>query len=795
MLLRDQSGKLPADPSVRRVHEFPADIVRAGGRPTKVTYNVQCSRCQRASAYETVSIKSDERVAEKFKQRGWLLGKTRGSDVCPTCQGLSPNTQLAKDQSVNNPAEMVLSPAQLAELVFMPKRMGEGSPVDVEVRGARRMSRARQQAEATANSIFAKGPGAKPTLTLGGVKAEAEALFKPPAAKPLAAPSQASHRPFAPDQTEVVGALRNDMSVLAAALTSMAEQIALMAQVQAAAIVENRDKANEQTLLQKQNLDVISRLAPIVAGVQGVIVASGPEASPDSSASVSGPSLAKSTTEVSGAPSAAEGGGTDLQAKPEAENAIEPQAPAKATGRILPSQISTISSGVGASAHSNTDVSSRKNTRGKSAKSAAKAKAKTAPQVAPNAASSAAAASISRPEGAATQDGKRFRRTKAQMEEFRREQEKLAALGLKRGRGRPSKSALSAEQLAAIAASDDPEAALAEAMSAARSKPAGETPKAVPNDATPTESESVTAAPGADVVEPGMAKTGSKPNVISEVENAPATVSSADMPEVAGGKRRGPKPKASAEFEAASNAVATPVAAEGKRRGRKPKMAALGIESSPAVAADAAPATEPKRRGRKPKSLTAPELVAAPEAAPIGTPTRRGPKPKVVAAIAPDAAAASVKRGPGRPRKDAAPAPDVAPVAKRGPGRPRKDVGAQVSSAPAKSAADGEGAPAVNWAKVKVTSDVMVLNSGKTTTMQIGRKIWEAAGFADDESVFVSSDGPEIKITRQPGGRKPSSSKGSVITLTVPSIGAASLWKIKYAVAEGALLLRGQIAN
>lgn len=776
------------------MHEFPADIVRAGGRPTKVTYNVQCSRCQRASAYETVSIKSDERVADKFKQRGWLLGKTRGSDVCPTCQGLNPNTQLAKDQSVNNPAEMVLSPAQLAELVFMPKKMGEGTPVDVEVRGARRMSRARQQAEATANSIFANGPGAKPRLTLGGVKAEAEALFKPPAAKPLAAPSQASHRPFAPDQTEVVGALRNDMSVLAAALTSMAEQIALMAQVQAAAIVENRDKANEQTLLQKQNLDVISRLAPIVAGVQGVIAASGPETSPDSSASVPAPALGKSTTELSGAPTVAENGATDLQAKPEAENAIEPQAPAKATGRILPSQISTISSGMGVSARSNTDVSSRKNTRGKSAKSAAKPEAEMAPQVAPNAASPAAAASISRPEGAATRDGKRFRRTKAQMEEFRREQEKLAALGLKRGRGRPSKSALSAEQLAAIAASDDPEAALAEAMSAARSKPSAETPKAVSNEATPTESESVTATPGA-VVEPGMAKTGSKPNAISAVENAPATLSSTDMPEVAGGKRRGPKPKASAEFEAASNAVAAPVPTEGKRRGRKPKMAALGIESSPAVAADAAPATEPKRQGPKPKSLTAPELVAASEAAPIVTPTRRGSKPKAAAAIATDAAAASVKRGPGRPRKDAAPAPDVAPVAKRGPGRPRKDVVEQVSSAPAKNPVAGEGAPAVNWAKVKVTSDVMVLNSGKTTTMQIGRKIWEAAGFADDESVFVSSDGPEIKITRQPGGRKPSSSKGSVITLTVPSIGAASLWKIKYAVAEGALLLRGQIAN
>ena len=51
-------------------------------------------------------------------------------------------------------------------------------------------------------------------------------------AVPPAQSSPSVDRPFATDRSEADGALRRDMSVLAAALTSMAEQISLMAQVQ-----------------------------------------------------------------------------------------------------------------------------------------------------------------------------------------------------------------------------------------------------------------------------------------------------------------------------------------------------------------------------------------------------------------------------------------------------------------------------------------------------------------------------------------------------------------------------------
>lgn len=824
MHLRDQSGKPTADASVRRAHEFPADIVRAGGRPTKVTYKLQCSRCQRASVYEANGIKSDARVAEKFEQRGWLLGKMRDADVCPTCLGRDPNSQLANDQSSNNPAEMVLSPGQLAELVFMPKKMGEGSPVVVEVQGARRMSRARQQAEASLSSVFS---GAKPTLTLGGVKPEpraaAEAVFRAPvprASVPPAQSSEAGGRPFASDRSEADGALRKDMSVLAAALTSMAEQISLMAQVQAAAIVENRDKADLHALLQKQNIELISRIAPVVASAQDLtagglreetsqprdLVSTTPAAAP--AAITEAP--AETTVEASKAAELAQAS-AETTAPVTTEAAVEPAPVAKAvTPRVLPSLVSPMNQ-----APAVTETRKAPGKSGKSAKSAKAAKTAKAAKAAKSAgakprgskakvATSAVAkgaaempAETARPavvsaESEATGSGKRFRRTKAQMEEFRREQQRLAELGLKRGRGRPSKNSLTAEQLAAIAASEDPEAARAEALASIREKPVATTskeasegtmataePEAEGRDASAAQSGQpvVNEAPAVEAV-PTKARAERKSKAASVVETAPAAAP--EPVAAAEGKRRGRKPKAAAipEMVAAPDPTPEPaVPPEGKRRGPKPKAAAIAEAAAPA--AEPSAATERKRGGRKPKAAATPETVAAPAAAPAQdiAPKRRGPKPK---AATPEVAADAV----------------AAPVVKRGRGRPRKDVAVPGSTVTAKALPAAESGSSVDWAKAKVTSDVMVLSSGKTTTMQIGRKVWQAAGFADDEAVFVSSsNGRDIKIAKKPGGRKPSSAKSSVITLTVPSIGEASLWKIKYLVDGGALLLRGKIAN
>jgi hypothetical protein len=822
MHLRDQSGKPSADASVRRAHEFPADIVRAGGRPTKVTYKLQCSRCQRASLYEANGIKSDARVAEKFEQRGWLLGKTRDADVCPTCLGRDPNSQLANGQSSNNPAEMVLSPGQLAELVFMPKKMGEGSPV-VEVQGARRMSRARQQAEASLSSVFS---GAKPTLTLGGVKPDprsaAEAVFRAPVPRASVPPAQSSEsvdRPFATDRSEADGALRRDMSVLAAALTSMAEQISLMAQVQAAAIVENRDKADLHALLQKQNIELISRIAPVVASAQDLTAGglreetSQPREIGSTTLAAAPAAITKSPAETTAeAPKVAEPAqGARTTAPATTEAAVEPAPVAKpATPRVLPSLVSPMNQAPAVTETRKAPGKSAEAAKGaKGAKSAGEkargSKAKVATSVVPDGAAKMPA-ETTRPtvvsaEGGAPASGKRFRRTKAQMEEFRREQQRLAELGLKRGRGRPSKNSLTAEQLAAIAASEDPEAARAEALAAIREKPVATTSKDASEEAKATaESEAeerdtsapqlglpvVNEAPGVETApaaapEPVAAtegkRRGPKPKAaaISEMAAAPAPAPEPAAAPV--GKRRGRKPKAAAIAETAAPVAVPAVAPTGKRRGPKPKAVAIVEAATPAAEPTAGP--ERKRGGRKPKAASTPEAVAAPAAAPVQdiAPKRRGPKPK---AATPEAASDAV----------------AAPVVKRGRGRPRKDAAVPSLPGAAKASPAADSVSSVDWAKAKVTSDVMVLSSGKTTTIQIGRKVWQAAGFADDEAVLVSSaNGRDIKIAKQPGGRKPSSAKSSVITLTVPSIGEASLWKIKYVVEGGSLLLRGKVAN
>lgn len=855
MNLREHSGKRAAEAPVRRAHEFPADIVRAGGRTTKVTYRLQCARCQRASVYEAVSIKSDARVAAKFEQRGWLLGKTRNADICPSCLSGDPDAKLADNHPTNNPAEMVLSPGQLAEQLFMPRKEGGSTPVVVSVQGTRGMSRARQQAEASASSVFTKGPiGAnRPTLSLGGAKPEAraaaDAVFKSPAQKSAqrAQPSEAAGRSFDSDRSEADSSLKKDMSILASALTSMAEQVTLMAQVQAAQIAANSDKADLHALLAKQT-EVLSRLAPVIAASQN-LTAGDVTSQPETTSPAAVPASADDAQANAGgevpkiAESAKANAETTAQETPEAAGVPTPAAEA-APPRVLPSLISAEPKVPAVSEPDKDSKAARKKPRAN-----AKSKAKSAPRVAAPAAAKtpkpAAAVKSGVVDGEAAATGKRFRRTKAQMEEFRLEQQRLADLGLKRGRGRPPKTALTAEQIAAIAASDDPEAARAEAEAAARTKVAAEAKpeeRASEAQAPAAPIEQVDAAPGV-AIEPAAvpAKAGRKSKATAASNEA---VASAAANPVARGRKARTKaevalaPAAAAKKSAAkktAKAVAVSkqesapaseaqVAASPKTRGRVRKETA-DVAAAAAVAAPASQpegATTPKKRGRPRKETTVADAAGTLEAAPVPAPATkaRGGTPKAVAAaeapLAPETSAAPAAKPRGRPRKDASEAASVniaetaaavmSAPAKRPRGRPRKDAvaAADTTSAPkparkapaaAKASAAQERVSSINWAKVKVTPDVMVLSSGKATTMQIGRKIWESAGFADDEPVFVLSDGPDIRITKQAGGRKPTSAEGSVITLKVPSNGAASLWKIKYAVEGGALFLHGQLSS
>lgn len=889
MNLRAHSERRPAEAPARRVHEFPADIVRAGGQTTKVTYKLQCARCQRASVYEAVSIKSDARVAAKFEQRGWLLGKSRNADICPACLSGDPDAKLADNQSTNNPAEMVLSPGQLAEQLFMPMKKGESSPV-VVVEGTRRMSRARQQAEASASSVFTKGPIAsnRPTLSLGGTKSEtraaADAVFKSPAPKTTqpAQPSEAVGRSFDSGRSDADSSLRKDMSVLASALTSMAEQIGLMAQVQAASIAENRDKVDLHALLAKQT-EMLARLAPVVAGSQNLpadgpseiaaqpldLVSAPPEAVP---ASVND----AQANAIGEAPKVAEPAEANAETSAQAttESAVVPAAaPETAAPRVLPSLISSMPQAPALSETGKPSKAARTKPRAN-----AKAKAPTVkvaraaarkPAAKPAEAASPVVLNEASTGGAAVKQassGKRFRRTKAQMDEFRREQQTLEALGLKRGRGRPSKQALSAEQIAAIAASPDPEAARAEILAQMqrqaqvearakvkakkRAKAEAKKAKAAAEEAARAEAEAsasanetaaaeqTSAAPEAVAdAAPAAPKRGRKSkSAVSAIDEVAAVV---EVPKRGGRKAKAPAvealpteaapaKKAAARKAAKDQAVEAPSTEVAPVQKAAAKKAAKAVEVAPPAEPvpppqpQAAPAPKPRGRPRKDASVVAAAgtPVAAPVAVSEPAPKRRGRKPKAVAAAEAPAAAEVVAAPAAKPRgktkKDATvaasanvaqtAAADVSTPAKRPRGRPRKDATAPVSTAAApkkerkasaatKAPAAKERISAINWAKAKLTPDVMVLSSGKFTTMQIGRKIWEAAGFTDDESVFVLSDGQEIRITKQAGGRKPTSSRGSVITLKVPSIGEASLWKIKYAIEGDALFLHGQLAS
>ncbi|PZR90849.1 MAG: hypothetical protein DI537_17385 [Stutzerimonas stutzeri] len=212
-----------------------------------------------------------------------------------------------------------------------------------------------------------------------------------------------------------------------------------------------------------------------------------------------------------------------------------------------------------------------------------------------------------------------------------------------------------------------------------------------------------------------------------------------------------------------------------KKQAPSRSMAAAGGSVQSTADDSAVVEAGPKRRGRKPKAASS-EVAAsvATEVAPA--PKRRGRPPKAVAA------------GTGSVGTSA-----TAPAPKQGERKARQAKAAGDVTASAEAPSDRS--TSVNWAKVKVSPDIMVLSSGKTTTMQIGRKVWDAAGFAEDEAVVVDASGGDVRIAKGPKGKKPSSANGGVVVLKVPSIGEGSLWKIKYAVDGGSLLLHGQVAK
>lgn len=92
---------------MRAARKFEPEIVRAGGVPSRVSFSLQCSSCQNPDTISGTSKLPDDVVEKKFKQRGWLLGRSRAHDICPACIRLSQKNRLADKFKVTENGEAV----------------------------------------------------------------------------------------------------------------------------------------------------------------------------------------------------------------------------------------------------------------------------------------------------------------------------------------------------------------------------------------------------------------------------------------------------------------------------------------------------------------------------------------------------------------------------------------------------------------------------------------------------------------------------------------------------------------
>jgi hypothetical protein len=680
----------------------------------------------------------------------------------------------------------------------MPDKKGDIGRVVVEHRGGRPMSRARQQAEVEASSIFAK-PSERSTLGLGGVRTPAPAATPSPAEgigsqAPRASSGSTEGRErdvgFESRVEAVVDKLANGMTALTGSMEVLVQQMNQMAKLQSSLInvtTEAKDQSVEQAKLAKQNNEAIARLAPMVTNNADVILGNVREAMSDMrvlAQSVANAKLEAPTgNQPAGAAVAPEQIESPKPARGQAEpGSIEPEG--KVAKKARPGKSKTAWSDL--SDKEKLEALGLKRGRGRPAKDAltdveiAEVLASATPEATRDAIRArrseavAAAAAVAdtpatvelpkdeeaqvvsetaeaSPEGeepGAVQASvtKRGRRSKADLEIAAARADLLASLGLKRGRGRPAKDALSEQELDEVVASSRPKATL-KAILERRAKAQSESTESVAQQAEaaatadtvagesiadkPKRGRSKKVAESADVV--------AKPSERAEQPAAVAAEPAADKP-----KRGRPKKvvEASAEVVQPSvpveqpAAVAAGPAADKPKRGRPKKVveaadvvapAPASVEQPAAVAAE--PVADKPKRGRPKKAVQAADVIAQPSV-PVEQPAaaaaelvadkpKRG-RPKKVVEAAPSqppasAAQAAVASEPvadkpkrGRPKKvvEAAdvvvqpPAPAVAvaePVAdKPKRGRPKKNADSAIpaaSKAPKASEAVGAAPP------------------------------------------------------------------------------------------------------
>lgn len=550
-------------------------------------------------------MKPDNRVAEKFEKRGWVLGKSRGADVCPSCASGDPEAKLADNQITNTQREVVLSPGQLAEQLFMPgNKRGDRNPVVVEQRGTRPMSRARQQAEVEASSIFAK-PAERPLLGLGGSRASGSAAAPSNPAPPASQRSEGSEpgpqreAGFEDRVEAVLTKFANGMNNLTGTLSSLVEKMAKMEALQDSLINQTKDQSAEQQKLSRQNNEAIARLAPLVSNTTDVILGNVREAVSE---------IRQLTHSALPAPAEA--------ASPAPSEQVVSTEARDADAGAVPAAISE-------------DAAVPKRQRRRRAQAVEEQ-----PGAVPEA--TAVVPTVETPTGEAVAaeateshggEAPKRRRTKEEIAAARELEERLAALGLKRGRGRPSKDALTDEEMAEVGASADPVATLA----AIRER------KAIAAAAAAAQpSPAAVASPAHEAEKPSRSR---KPRAVAPTQTeVPEVVEAAEAVEaVAAEPKKATRKRRSASAEAAESAVAE----------KAPETA--GVEEAP-VQAEAV-------------SETTPELNATEEPSASAKRGRRT-KAEIEAAAELDKKLAKLglKRGRGRPSKDALTADELAEI-------------------------------------------------------------------------------------------------------------------------------------
>ncbi len=64
--------------------QFEPHVTRSGTM-SKFRFSVRCSSCARSETYEATKPVGDDLVKGFFRERGWLLGRDRAYDLCPSC--------------------------------------------------------------------------------------------------------------------------------------------------------------------------------------------------------------------------------------------------------------------------------------------------------------------------------------------------------------------------------------------------------------------------------------------------------------------------------------------------------------------------------------------------------------------------------------------------------------------------------------------------------------------------------------------------------------------------------------